>query len=211
MVADAMTGQDAVDQARAFMQEVDLTGFILSKLDGDARGGAALSPPSSPAGPSTSPAWGRSSATSSRSTPTGWPSRILGMGDVLVAHRQGAEDPRPGQGRRGRGEDAGGASSPSRTSWSRCRRSRSSGRSRTCWRCSRASPGKAGLKDLQVDDREMGRAEAIIQSMTREERRESRYHRRVPAPADRPRDGATTTDVNALLKQFDQAKKMMKR
>ena len=73
MACDAMTGQDAVVQARAFMHDVDTTGFILTKLDGDARGGAALSITRSPAGPIYFAGTGEQRrTTSSPSTPTGW-------------------------------------------------------------------------------------------------------------------------------------------
>jgi signal recognition particle subunit SRP54 len=70
--------------------------------------------------------------------------------------------------------------------------------------------GKNALKDLQVDDGQMARAEAIIQSMTREERREPAIiggSRRLRIARG---SGATTADVNALLKEFEQARKMMK-
>ena len=84
MACDAMTGQDAVVQAREFMREVDTTGFILTKLDGDARGGAALSMTAVTGRPIYFVGAGEKVGTSSRSTPTAWPARILGMGDVLT-------------------------------------------------------------------------------------------------------------------------------
>ena len=74
LVVDAMTGQDAVNAAEAFNEQVELDGVILTKLDGDARGGAALSACApSPASPSSSRASARSSTTSRTSTPTAWP------------------------------------------------------------------------------------------------------------------------------------------
>ena len=73
-VVDAMIGQDAVTTAQAFLDGVGFTGVVLTKLDGDARGGAALSVrAASPAGRSCSPPPARSSTTSTSSTPTGWP------------------------------------------------------------------------------------------------------------------------------------------
>ena len=71
-VIDAMIGQDAVDTAEAFLEGVDFTGVVLTKLDGDARGGAALSVARSPAGRSCSRRPARSSPTSTPSTPTAW-------------------------------------------------------------------------------------------------------------------------------------------
>ena len=72
-VVDAMQGQDAVNVAKAFGEALPLTGVILTKLDGDARGGAALSVRQSPASRSSSSAWARSSPTWSRSIPSAWP------------------------------------------------------------------------------------------------------------------------------------------
>ena len=73
LVVDAMTGQDAVGVAEAFNDTLAIDGVILSKLDGDARGGAALSSRRSSASRSPSPRRGRSSTPSSSSTPTAWP------------------------------------------------------------------------------------------------------------------------------------------
>ena len=74
MACDAMTGQDAVVQARSFMTEIDTTGFVLTKLDGDARGGAALSITAVTGKPVYFVGTGENvSRTSSRSTRTGWP------------------------------------------------------------------------------------------------------------------------------------------
>ena len=84
LVLDAMTGQEAVNVAQAFQERIDFDGVVLTKLDGDARGGAALSVARSPAGRSSSRRSARSSTRSTGSTRTGWPSRILGMGDVLT-------------------------------------------------------------------------------------------------------------------------------
>jgi len=84
LVADAMTGQDAVIQARAFMHEVDTTGFILSKLDGDARGGAALSITAVTGRPVYFVGTGEKPADVEPFYPDRMAGRILGMGDVLT-------------------------------------------------------------------------------------------------------------------------------
>ena len=84
-VCDAMTGQDAVNSAKAFNEALELDGVILTKLDGDTRGGAALSASRrSPACRSSSSASARSSTRSRSSTPSGMASRILGMGDIAT-------------------------------------------------------------------------------------------------------------------------------
>src|SRR5918999_4141825 len=84
MAADAMTGQDAVNQARAFMAEVDLTGFVLTKLDGDSRGGAALSVTQVTGRPVYFAGVGEKPGDLEPFHPDRMASRILGMGDVLT-------------------------------------------------------------------------------------------------------------------------------
>src|SRR5207244_6421313 len=83
MACDAMTGQDAVVQALAFLHEVDLTGFILTKLDGDARGGAALSITHATGRPIYFAGTGEKATDLEPFHPDRMASRILGMGDVL--------------------------------------------------------------------------------------------------------------------------------
>ena len=78
-----MTGQDAVNVAEQFAEAAQFDGVILTKLDGDARGGAALSVKAVTGKPILFAPRARSSTTSSASTPTAWRQRILGMGDVL--------------------------------------------------------------------------------------------------------------------------------
>ncbi|HSL66802.1 MAG TPA: signal recognition particle receptor subunit alpha, partial [Actinomycetota bacterium] len=84
MASDAMTGQDAVVQARAFMREVETTGFILTKVDGDARGGAALSITAVTGRPVFFAGTGERPADLEPFYPDRMASRILGMGDVLT-------------------------------------------------------------------------------------------------------------------------------
>ena len=89
MACDAMTGQDAVVQARAFMHEVDTTGFILTKLDGDARGGAALSMTAVTGRPIFFAGTGEKLDDLEPFYPDRMAGRILGMGDVLTPDREG--------------------------------------------------------------------------------------------------------------------------
>ena len=84
-MVDAMTGQDAVNVAKTFDTELGIDGVILTKLDGDTRGGAALSIRAVVASPSSSPARARSSPTFEPFHPDRMASRILGMGDVMTA------------------------------------------------------------------------------------------------------------------------------
>jgi len=138
MACDAMTGQDAVVQARAFLREIDTTGFVLTKLDGDARGGAALSITAVTGRPVFFAGVGERTADLEPFYPDRMASRIMGMGDVLTLIDKAQETLDAEQA----AEAASGCSRPgsrSRTSSCRCARCASSARSRTCWRCSPAS------------------------------------------------------------------------
>ena len=84
LVVDAMTGQEAVNVALAFQERIAFDGVVMTKLDGDARGGAALSVKAVTGRPIKLISSARSSISSSTSIRTGWRSRILGMGDVLT-------------------------------------------------------------------------------------------------------------------------------
>ena len=111
MACDAMTGQDAVVQAREFMREVDTTGFILTKLDGDARGGAALSMTAVTGRPIFFAGTGEKLDDLEPFYPDRMAGRILGMGDVLTLIEK-AQDKVDRQGRRRRGADAAGTVQP---------------------------------------------------------------------------------------------------
>jgi signal recognition particle subunit SRP54 len=210
MAVDATVGQDAVRQARAFMDDVDLTGFVLTKLDGDARGGAALSVTSVTGRPIYFAGTGERAADLEPFHPDRVASRILGMGDVLSlvekAERAMDED---------KAREA--AERMMRAEFSlddflvQLREVRKLGPLQDILAMLPGAAGAAGLKDLQVDDHQLVRTEAMVLSMTSEERQN-------PAIIDGSRrariargSGVTVGDVNALLKQFDGVKKMMKR
>jgi signal recognition particle subunit SRP54 len=210
MACDAMTGQDAVIQARAFMREVDTTGFVLTKIDGDARGGAALSITAVTGRPVFFAGTGERPEDLEPFYPDRMASRIMGMGDVLslidkaqetVDQEQAAETAKKMLSARFTLEDF----------LVQMQALRKLGPLQDLLAMLPGVPGgKNALKDLEVDEGQLGRAQAIIQSMTREERqnpaiiggsRRSRIARG---------SGVTTSEVNALLKEFEQAKKMMK-
>ena len=210
MACDAMTGQDAVIQARAFMKEVDTTGFVLTKIDGDARGGAALSITAVTGRPVFFAGTGERPDDREAIDPDRVASRIMGMGDVLslidkaqenLDQEKAAETAEKMLSARFTLEDF----------LVQMQELRKLGPLQDLLAMLPSVPGgKNALKDLEVDDGQLGRAQAIIQSMTREERqnpaiiggsRRSRIARG---------SGVTTADVNALLKEFEQAKKMMK-
>ncbi|HEY3211678.1 MAG TPA: signal recognition particle protein [Actinomycetota bacterium] len=210
MACDAMTGQDAVIQARAFMREVDTTGFVLTKIDGDARGGAALSITAVTGRPVFFAGTGERPEDLEPFYPDRMASRIMGMGDVLslidkaqenLDQEQAAETAEKMLSARFTLEDF----------LVQMQALRKLGPLQDLLAMLPGVPGgKDALKDLEVDEGQIGRAQAIIQSMTREERqnpaiiggsRRSRIARG---------SGVTTAEVNALLKEFEQAKKMMK-
>ena len=210
MACDAMTGQDAVIQARAFMREVDTTGFVLTKIDGDARGGAALSITAVTGRPVFFAGTGERPEDLEPFYPDRMASRIMGMGDVLslidraqenLDQEQAAETAEKMLSARFTLEDF----------LVQMQALRKLGPLQDLLAMLPGVPGgKNAIKDLEVDEGQLGRAQAIIQSMTREERqnpaiiggsRRSRIARG---------SGVTTAEVNALLKEFEQAKKMMK-
>ncbi len=207
LVCDAMIGQDAVNTAETFTQKLDITGFILTKLDGDARGGAAVSIKQVTGKPIKFLGMGEGLENLEEFRPEGLASRILGFGDVvgLMKDFEDVVDEKKAE------EDA-----------------------------QRMLKGKFTLIDFleqiqtikkmgplqdlvekipffkqmtggaAVDDNEIGRVEAVINSMTKKERlqpdilNESRK-RRVAAGC-----GRTMKDVNGLLKRFKQMRDMMK-
>jgi signal recognition particle subunit SRP54 len=210
MTADAMTGQDAIHQARAFMAEVDLTGFVLTKIDGDARGGAALSVTQVTGRPVYFAGTGERPEDLEPFHPDRIAQRILGMGDVLTLVEKAEREMDQDKAR----ESAERMLSNRFTLedfLTQLREVKKLGPLQDLLAMMPGLPGKANLGDLQVDDSQLGRAEAIISSMTGEERtnpaiisgsRRSRIARG---------SGVSVGDVNALLKQFEEARKVMKR
>ena len=205
-VADAMTGQDAVNAAVAFHTNIELTGVILTKMDGDARGGAALSVKRTVGCPIKLVGVGEKLDAIEAFHPDRMASRILGMGDVvsLVEKAQSTIDE----------EEAKRLEEKLRKQQfnledfvEQLRRLRSLG---PLEQVVSMIPGMARMKGIQPDERDLVRIEAIINSMTVGERRnpnviDGSRRRRIARGS-----GTTVQEVNALLKQFDQVKKMMK-
>ncbi|MDQ4006227.1 MAG: signal recognition particle protein [Actinomycetota bacterium] len=210
MAVDATVGQDAVRQARAFMAEVDLTGFVVTKLDGDARGGAALSATQVTGRPVYFAGVGERAADLEAFHPDRMASRILGMGDVLTLVEK-AEQAMDEEKTQEAAERMLSAQFTLDDFLTQLREVRKLGPLEDLLKMMPGVPGTAGLKDLQVDERQVARTEAIISSMTGEERtnpaiiggsRRSRIARG---------SGTSVGDVNSVLKQFDETRKMMKR
>jgi signal recognition particle subunit SRP54 len=210
MAVDATVGQDAVRQARAFLDEVDLTGFIVTKLDGDARGGAALSVTQVTGRPVYFAGTGEKPADLEPFHPDRMASRILGMGDVLslVEKAERTMDEEQAQAAAGKMLRAEFTLDDFLT---QLREVRKLGPLQDLLAMMPGVPGTAGLKDVQVDEREVGQAEAIISSMTPDERRNPAIINGSRRSRIAGGSGTSVGQVNALLKQFDQTKKMMKR
>jgi signal recognition particle subunit SRP54 len=211
MACDAMTGQDAVVQAEAFMREVDTTGFVLTKLDGDARGGAALSITGVTGRPIFFAGVGEKPGDLEPFHPDRMAQRILGMGDVMTLIEK-AEQQMDAEAARESAERMLKAQFTLDDFLTQMREVKKLGPIQDLLKMLPGVPGAAGqqLKDLEVDDRELGRAEAIICSMTPEERRNPAIihgSRRLRIARG---SGTTTQQVNSLLKEFDQAKRMMR-
>jgi signal recognition particle subunit SRP54 len=210
MACDSMTGQDAVIQAREFMREVDVTGFVLTKLDGDARGGAALSITNVTGRPIFFAGVGEKLKDLEPFYPDRMASRILGMGDMLTLIEK-AEKELDQEKAVEAAEKMASAQFTLEDFLAQMREVKKLGPIQDLLAMLPGVPGaKQQLKDLQVDEGELTRTEAIICSMTPVERRN-------PAIINGSRrlriargSGTTTSQVNSLLKEFAKARKMMK-
>jgi signal recognition particle subunit SRP54 len=210
MACDSMTGQDAVIQAREFMREVDVTGFVLTKLDGDSRGGAALSITHVTGRPIFFAGVGEKMSDLEPFYPDRMASRILGMGDVLTLIEKAEKEMDQDKAREA-AEKMARAEFTLEDFLEQMRQVKKLGPLQDLLAMLPGVPGaKQQLKDLQVDEGEMAQTEAIICSMTPDERRNPAIiggSRRLRIARG---SGTTTVEVNALLKQFAQARKMMK-
>jgi signal recognition particle subunit SRP54 len=205
-VADAMTGQDAVKAAATFHADLKLTGVILTKMDGDARGGAALSIRRTAGCPIRFVGVGEKLDALEPFYPDRMASRILGMGDVvtLVEKAQRTIDEKEA---RRLEEKLRKQQFDLEDFVEQLARLRSMG---PLEEVMSMIPGMPKMKGIQPDERDLVRVEAIINSMTLQERRSPSVingsrRRRIARGS-----GATVQEVNALLKQFGQVKKMMK-
>jgi signal recognition particle subunit SRP54 len=212
MACDSMTGQDAVIQAREFMREVDTTGFILTKLDGDARGGAALSITAVTGRPVYFVGTGEKLDDLEPFFPDRMAGRILGMGDVLTLIDK-AQETMDADAAREAAERILKNQFTLEDFLTHLREMRKMGPIGDLLKMLPGVPGgKNTVKELAgaIDEAELSRAEAVILSMTTEERRN-------PGIISGPRrlriangSGTTTADVNGLLKDFEGARKMMR-
>jgi signal recognition particle subunit SRP54 len=208
LIADAMTGQDAVNIATEFNQRLDLTGVILTKMDGDARGGAALSIKQVTGKPIKLVGVGEKLDDLEVFHPDRMASRILGMGDVvsLVERAQETIDAKEAEKleKRLRKETF-----TLEDFYNQMQQLKKMGPLESL--VSMLPGVGSALKGLQIDDSAMKKVESMIQSMTPEERHKPQIidgsrRRRIATGS-----GNTVVDVNRLLKQFSMMQKMIKK
>ena len=207
-VIDALTGQDAVNTARAFQEGVDFTGVVLTKLDGDSRGGAALSVASVTGRPIIFASTGEGLDDFEPFHPDRMASRILDLGDILtlIEQAQAAFDE----------EEAAKVAEKFRTDsftlddfLAQMQQLKKMGSLKGMLGM---LPGARGMKEQleNFDERELVRTEAIIQSMTPAERQNTKLLNGSRRLRIAKGSGVTVTDVNQLVARFEQAAKMMK-
>jgi signal recognition particle subunit SRP54 len=209
-VIDAMIGQEAVNVAKAFLDDVGFDGVILTKLDGDARGGAAMSVREVTGTPIMFASIGEKMEDFEAFHPDRMADRILGMGDVMTLIEKAEE-------------------TFTEEETKKAEQALLSGEFtfedflEQMQMVKRMGPLKGVLgmlpgigqqvKDMDIDDKQLAHVEAIIYSMTPEERRDPRVlkknggrrRKRIAAGS-----GRSVTEVNRLLKQFEEARKVMK-
>ncbi len=208
-VIDAMIGQDAVQTAKAFDEGVDFTGVVLSKLDGDARGGAALSVASVTGKPILFASTGEGLKDFEVFHPDRMASRILDMGDILTLIEQAQKQFDEEEARKAAQKMAEGEFGLD-DFMDQLQQVRKLGSMKSLLGM---IPGMAQhRKELeQFDEKEIDRTEAIIRSMTPEERRNPKIIDGSRRARIAYGSGVTVSAVNGLLQRFEQAAKMMKR
>jgi len=209
LVADAMTGQDAVNVARRFNEALDIHGVILTKLDGDARGGAALSIKAVTGKPIKFIGVGEKLDALEIFHPDRMASRILGMGDVLslIEKAQEAIDAKKAQ------ELEKKLLKEAFTLEDFLEQLQQIKKMGSIEQILSMIPGMGRFKlpgDLQGSEKELVKVEAIINSMTKEERRAPEILNGSRRLRIAKGSGTTVQDVNKLLKQYLQTKKMLR-
>jgi len=206
-VADAMTGQDAVNAAGTFAEAVDLTGVILTKLDGDARGGAALSVREVTGKPIKYIGVGEHLDKLETFHPDRMAGRILGMGDIVSLVEKAQQDVDV--------EEAAKLEEKMLKNTfnledfqQQLKQLKSMG---PIGDLMSMIPGVKGIKDVDIDEKRLTRIEAIINSMTLAEKRRPQILNGSRRKRIARGSGTKVQDVNQLIKQFQSMRKMMKK
>ena len=206
LVVDAMAGQDAVNVAKTFNEKVGIDGIILTKTDGDTRGGAALSVLAVTGKPIKFQGTGEKLDDLDVFHPDRMASRILGMGDVLslIERAQDAADEKAAEETAKRLMENKFDMNDMLEQFAQIRKMGGAGAMLSML------PGASGIDASQIDEKAFDRIEAMIYSMTKEEREKPsiinpKRKRRIAAGS-----GTRVEDVNKLLKQYEMMQKMMK-
>jgi len=209
LVVDAMTGQDAVNVAQSFNDQLGITGVILTKLDGDTRGGAALSIRAVTEKPIKFAGMGEKMDALEPFHPERMASRILGMGDILslIEKAQETVDEEKARALEKKMRDQSFTLDDFLEQLGQVRKMGPLGD------ILKMIPGAnrmKGMDNLQIDEKQIAHVEAIIQSMTKQEKIRpdiinASRKKRIAKGSGRP-----VQEVNRLLKQFEEMKKMMK-
>ena len=209
LVVDAMTGQDAVNVSKTFDEKLNIDGVIITKLDSDSRGGAALSVRAVTGKPIKFAGMGEKLADLETFYPDRMASRILGMGDVLTLIEKATEafDQKELE-KEQKGKTKNPADMDLDDYLQQMQQMKKMGPLQNILGM---LPGVGSkLKDVEIDENALKKPEAIIRSMTLKERRHPEIlnasrRKRIAAGA-----GVTVQDVNQLMRQFDQARQMVK-
>ncbi|PTL39650.1 signal recognition particle protein [Alkalicoccus saliphilus] len=209
LVVDAMTGQDAVNVAESFHERLGITGVVMTKLDGDTRGGAAISVKSVTGQPIKFAGTGEKTDALEPFHPERMASRILGMGDVLSliekAQTNVDEDKAKELERKMRSNDLTFDDFLDQLS-----QVKNMGPIDELLQMMPGANKMKGLKNMQVDDKQIAHIEAIVRSMTKAERDDPSLLNASRKRRIAKGSGRNIQEVNRLIKQFDEMKKMMK-
>ncbi len=206
LVIDSMTGQDAVNAAKAFHEAVPLTGVILTKLDGDTRGGAALSVKAVTGKPIKFAGTGEKLGDIEPFHPERMASRILGMGDVLtlIEKAQQAFDEKKAVELEKKMRTA---SFDLNDYLEQMDQMQSMGSMEDILKM---IPGASKLGNIQIDEKALARTQAIVLSMTKEERSNPDLLNASRRKRIAKGSGTSVQEVNRLMNQFNQSKQLMK-
>ena len=206
LVVDSMTGQDAVNVSKTFNDELGIDGVVLTKLDGDTRGGAALSVKKVTGKPIKFAATGEKMSDLEVFHPDRMTSRILGMGDILSVIEKAEETFDM--------EQAEKLEKQLRKKeldlddyLAQIRQVKKMGSFSSLLNL---IPGMNQIKDLKVDDKEFGKIEAIICSMTKAEKRNTKLLNASRRQRIAKGSGTSVQDINKFVKSFEMTQKMMK-
>ena len=209
LVIDAMTGQDAVNVAQSFHEQLTLTGVILTKLDGDTRGGAALSVKAVTGCPIKFTTMGEKIDALEPFYPDRMASRILGMGDMLTLIEKAQSNIDADQAKEME-RKLRNAEFTFEDFLDQMEQVKKLGPLDQLMDMIPGMNKMKGVKDMKVDDKQMARVVAVVKSMTTEEKRKPELLNASRRKRVALGSGTSVQEVNRLIKQFDDMRKMMK-